>query len=53
VGAAAAGGAGISALIGLLIGATSLAILGPSLTVLAVLVVGAELILTRLAPVGR
>jgi hypothetical protein len=53
VGAAAAGRAGISALIGLLIGATSLAILGPSLTVLAVLVVGTELILTRLAPVGR
>jgi fucose permease len=53
VGAASAGGAGISALIGLLIGATSLAILGPSLTVLAVLLVGTELILTRLAPVGR
>jgi fucose permease len=52
VGAAAAGGAGISALIGLLIGATSLAILGPSLTVLAVLVVLAELVLTRLAPAG-
>jgi len=51
VGAAAAGGAGITALIGLLIGATSLAVLGPSLTVLAVLFVGAELILTRLAPV--
>jgi fucose permease len=51
VGAAAAGGAGISALTGLLIGTTSLAILGPSLTVLAVLVVGTELILTRLAPV--
>lgn len=47
------GGAGISALIGLLIGVTSLAILGPALTVLAVLVVGAELILTRLAPVRR
>jgi fucose permease len=52
VGAGAAGGAGVSALIGLLIGATSLTILGPALTVLAVLVVGAELILTRLAPVG-
>jgi fucose permease len=52
VGAAAAGGAGISALIGLLIGATSLAVLGPSLTVLAVLVVLAELVLTRLAPAG-
>ena len=53
VGAAAAGGAGISALIGLLIGATSLAVLGPSLTILALLVVAAELILTRLAPVRR
>ena len=50
VGAASAGGAGISAVIGLLIGTTSLAILGPAITVLAVLVVGAELILTRLAP---
>jgi fucose permease len=52
VGAAAAGGAGISAVIGLLIGATSLAILGPALTVLAVLVVAAELVLGRLAPLG-
>jgi len=51
VGAAAAGGAGLSALIGLLISATSLAALGPAITVLAVLLVGAELILTRLAPV--
>ena len=50
VGAAAAGGAGVSALIGLLIGATSLAVLGPALTALAVLVVASELILTRLAP---
>ena len=53
VGAAAAGGAGISALIGLLIGTTGLAVLGPSLTTLAILVVAAELILTRLAPVTR
>jgi len=53
VGAAAAGGAGISALIGLLIGTTSLAVLGPALTTLAVLVVAAELILTSLAPVTR
>jgi fucose permease len=53
VGAGAAGGAGISALIGLLIGTTSLAVLGPSLTTLAILVVAAELILTRLAPVTR
>ena len=50
VGAAAAGGAGVSALIGLLIGASSLAVLGPALTTLAVLVVASELILTRLAP---
>lgn len=53
VGAAAAGGAGISALIGLLIGVTSMAILGPSITVLAVLVAGAELALARLAPATR
>jgi len=52
VGAAAAGAAGLSALIGLLIGATSLAVLGPALTVLAVAVVVAELILDRLAPLG-
>jgi len=51
VGAAAAGGAGVSALIGLLIAATSLAVLGPALTTLAVLVVASELLLTRLAPV--
>jgi len=50
VGAAAAGGAGLSAVIGLLIGATSLAALGPAITVLAVIVVAAELILNRLAP---
>ena len=50
VGAAASGAAGISALIGLLIGATSLAVLGPALTVLAVLVVVAEVVLDRLAP---
>jgi fucose permease len=53
VGAAAAGGAGLSALIGLLIGATSLAVLGPAVTVLAVTVVVTELILTRLAPIAR
>ena len=52
VGAAAAGGAGISAIIGLLIGVTSLAILGPAMTVLALIVVAAELILHRLAPPG-
>jgi fucose permease len=51
VGAAAAGGAGISALIGLLIATTSLAALGPALTTLAILVVLAELILAKLAPI--
>jgi hypothetical protein len=53
VGAAAAGGAGISAVIGLIIGAGGLAVLGPSLTVLAVLLLSSELILARLAPVPR
>ena len=50
---ASAGGSGISALIGLLIGTAGLAVLGPSLTTLAILVVATELILTRLAPVTR
>ena len=53
VGAAAAGGAGLSALIRLLIGATSLAVLGPALTVLALIVVATELLLNRLAPATR
>ncbi len=53
VGAAAAGGAGLSAVIGLLIGITSLAALGPAITVLALIVVAAELLLNRLAPVTR
>ena len=53
VGAATAGGAGISALIGLIIGARGLAVLGPSLTVLAILVVASELVLNRLAPIAR
>jgi fucose permease len=52
IGAAAAGGAALSALIGLLIGATSLAVLGPAVTVLAVILVLAELVLTRLAPIA-
>jgi fucose permease len=51
VGAAAAGGAGLSAVIGLLIGATSLAALGPAVTVLALIVVAFELALNRLAPI--
>ena len=53
VGAAAAGGAAISALIGLIIGAAGLAVLGPSITVLAVLLVASELALARLAPTPR
>ena len=42
-----------AAVIGLLIGVTSLAILGPAMTVLAFIVVAAELILHRLAPLSR
>jgi fucose permease len=52
VGAAAAGGSGISALIGLVIGISSLAVIGPAVTILAVVLVGTELILGRMAPVG-
>jgi hypothetical protein len=52
VGAAAAGGAGLSALLGLLIGATSLGVIRPALTIMAVLVVVAEFVLGRLAPLG-
>jgi fucose permease len=51
VGAAAAGGSGLSALIGLLIGAAGLAVLGPCLTVLAVLLVTGTVLLARAAPV--
>jgi hypothetical protein len=50
VGAAAAGGSGISALIGLLVDTTSLAILGPALLMLVVLLVLAHAALARLAP---
>ena len=53
VGAAAAGGSGISAVIGLLIDRTSLAVLGPALVVLAVALFAANLALARLAPVLR
>jgi fucose permease len=53
VGSAAAGGAALSAVIGLIIGAGGLAVLGPSLTVLAILLLGGELALARLAPVPR
>jgi len=52
VGAAAAGGAGLSAVIGLLIGTARLAVLGPAITVLALTVVAAELVLNRLAPIA-
>ena len=51
VGAAAAGGSGISAVIGLLIDATSLAIVGPALLILALLLVLANIALARLAPI--
>jgi fucose permease len=51
VGAAAAGGSGISAVIGLLIDRTSLVILGPAIVVLALLLVVATAALTRLAPI--
>jgi fucose permease len=51
VGAAAAGGSGISALIGLLIDSTSLAIVGPAILTLALLLVLANSALARLAPI--
>ena len=51
VGAAAAGGSGISAVIGLLIDTTSLAVLGPALLALALLLVLANSALARLAPI--
>jgi fucose permease len=52
VGAAAAGGSGISALLGLLIDANSLAILGPAILSLALLLFLANAVLARLAPYG-
>ena len=51
VGAAAAGGSGLSALMGLLIGVAGLQILGPSLTVLALLLIAGNAVLARVAPV--
>jgi len=51
VGAAAAGGSGISALIGLLIDTTTLAVLGPALVVLALILFAANWALTALAPI--
>ena len=50
VGAAAAGGSGISALLGLLIDTNSLAILGPALLSLALLLVLANAALAQIAP---
>src|SRR5262249_19519932 len=50
VGLAAAGGAGLSAVIGLIIGTTSLAALGPAVAVLALILVATGLTLNRLAP---
>jgi fucose permease len=51
VGAAAAGASGISAVIGLLIDSTSLAVLGPALVVLALVLFFANWALTALAPI--
>jgi fucose permease len=51
VGAAAAGGSAISAVIGLLIDTTSLAVLGPAIVVLALLLFLANMVLSRLAPI--
>jgi fucose permease len=51
VGAAAAGGSAVSALIGLLIDTTSLAIVGPAILTLALLLVVANTALARLAPI--
>jgi fucose permease len=50
VGAAAAGGSGLSAVIGLLIGVAGLQILGPALTVLALLLIAGNNLLARVAP---
>ena len=50
VGGAAAGGAGLSALIGLLLGSIGLGALGPAITVLAVLLAVALLGLEHMAP---
>jgi fucose permease len=51
VGAAAAGGSGISAVIGLLIDSTSLAVLGPALVTLSLILFFANWALTALAPI--
>jgi fucose permease len=51
VGAASGGGSAISALIGLVINAEGLDVLGPALVVLALLLLGANTALGRLAPI--
>ena len=51
VGAAAAGGSGISAVIGLAIDSTSLAVLGPALVVLSLILLFANWVLAALAPI--
>jgi fucose permease len=51
VGAAAGGGSAISALIGLVINAAGLDVLGPALVVLAVLLLASNTALARLAPI--
>jgi fucose permease len=51
VGAAAGGGSGISALIGLAINTSGLAVLGPGLMILAVLLLAANTALAQLAPI--
>ncbi len=53
VGAAAGGGSGLSALVGLLIGVWGLSVLGPSLTALAVLLVAGIILLERTAPIAQ
>jgi fucose permease len=50
VGAAAAGGSGLSALVGLLIGVAGLQILGPALTIGALLLIVGNFFLDRVAP---
>ena len=51
VGAAAGGGSAISALIGLVINASGLDVLGPALVALAIVLVAANTALARLAPI--
>jgi fucose permease len=51
VGAAAAGGSGLSALLGLIIGLDGLRILGPALTILAVVLIAGNYVQGRIAPI--